>query len=166
VSRAARRAARPFARRAAWLAAALWLAAGCGGPEPTPEQQVRAAIADAERAATEHDFGALRDRIAADYRDAAGRDKAGLESILRIHFLRNQRIHLLVRVRELAVDVEAGTATVEALVATAGRPIAGLEGLATLDADLLWVDLGLARREDAWRVTRASWERARLEDLL
>jgi hypothetical protein len=55
---------------------------------------------------------------------------------------------------------------VEALVATAGRPIPGLEALAELEAELLWLDLGLARRDGEWAVTSARWERARLEDLL
>ncbi|HKJ25838.1 MAG TPA: hypothetical protein VKB65_13510 [Myxococcota bacterium] len=150
---------------AAALLAAAALGAGCRGEAPTPEEEVRATIAAAERAVAEHDLPALKRLIAADYRDVAGRDRAALESLLTVHFLRNSRIHVLVRIRELTVDPK-GRASVEALVATAGRPIPALDALARVDADLLWVDLGLARRGGGWAVTHADWERARLEDLL
>jgi hypothetical protein len=152
----------------AWAVALVALGVagpGCAGDPLTPEEEVRATIAAAERAVAEHDLPALKRRIAADYADAAGRDKAGLESVLTVHFLRNSRIHVLVRIRELVVDPK-GRAEVEALVATAGRPLPDLEALAAVDADLVWVDLGLARREGEWAVTHATWERARLEDLL
>jgi hypothetical protein len=139
--------------------------AGCGGPALPPEEQIRATLVAAERDAQTHDLAALLALIAPDYADTQGRDKAALASLLRFHFLRNPRIHLLVRVREIEVDAP-GRARVEALVATAGRPIPLLEALAETNADLLWVDLELARRDDAWAVTGARWERARLEDLL
>jgi len=152
-------------RLAALVALALAAVPACGGPPPTPEEEVRAALAAAEAAVRAHDLAALKEHIASDYRDAAGRDEAELGSLLTVHFLRNSRIHLLVRVRSLEVEAP-GRATVEALVATAGRPIPGLEALADLEADLLWLDLGLARRDGEWAVTSARWERARLEDLL
>jgi len=159
--------ARRPARRAAASAALLALAvagAGCDPPR-TPEEEARATTAAAEQAAREHDVAALKGMVAADYRDAAGRDAAELRSILTLHFLRNRRVHVLVRIREITIDPK-GRAEVEALLATAGRPLPGLEALASVDADLLWLDLGLARREGEWRVTHATWERARLEDLL
>jgi hypothetical protein len=146
------------------LAVAAGADAGCG-PRPTPAEEIRATLAAAEQAVREHDLRALKDRIADDYRDAAGRSKADLESILTVHFLRNPRIHVLVRIRDLTIDAK-GRATVEALVATAGRPLPALEALAGVQADLHWVDLGLARRDGEWAVTQATWERARLEDLL
>jgi len=165
-----RRATRPrrVTHRGRALASVLLAAAtgpGCRGEPPTPEPEVRATIAAAERAVAEHDLPALKRRIAADYADAAGRDRAALESLLTLHFLRNSRIHVLVRIRELTV-VPKGRAEVEALVATAGRPIPALAALAGLDADLSWVDLGLARRDGEWAVTHATWERARLDELL
>jgi len=162
-----RRATRPrrVTHRGRALASVLLAAAtgpGCRGEPPTPEPEVHATIAAAERAVAEHDLPALKRRIAADYADAAGRDRAALESLPTLHFLRNSRIHVLVRIREVTV-VPKGRAEVEALVATAGRPIPALTGL---DADLSWVDLGLARRDGEWAVPHATWERARLEDLL
>lgn len=141
------------------------LAPGCGGPERSPEEQIRATIAAAEQDARNHDLAALSARIAEDYADRLGRDKRELVSLLRLHFLRNERIHLLVRVEAVEVDPK-GRARARALVATAGRPIPALDALADVSADLLWVDLTLARREDAWAVTSAGWQRARLEDLL
>jgi len=153
------------ARLVVLLYLALAIVPGCGGAATTPEEEVRAVLASAEAAVDAHDLRALKDLVAPDYHDAAGRDKAALESILTFHFLRNSSLHVLVRVRELEVDPK-GSAQVEAIVATAGSPISGLEALADLDADLLWVDLGLARREGEWAVTHATWERARLEDLL
>ncbi len=145
--------------------AAAALATGCGGAPATPEAEVRATLAAAEAAVADHDLPVLKEMVAPDYADAAGRDEAALESLLTLHFLQNARIHLLVRIRQLEFG-PADRARVEALVATAGRPIPHLQALAEIRADLLWVDLDLVRREGRWAVIRARWERARLEDLL
>lgn len=149
----------------ALLALAFAAASGCGGPPPSPEEEIRQMIAEAEEHASARDLPALRERIAEDYQDAYGRDRAEVVSIVRFHFLRNQVVHLLVRVREIEVDPK-GRARVRALVATAGRPIPALEALADGGADLLWMDFEVARRDGEWAVTSAAWERARLEDLL
>jgi len=158
----------PAGRAAAAAAAAAALAlamAACGGEPPSPEAEIRATLEATQQAVREHRVGALKDLLAPDYADAAGRDRAALEAILTYHFLHNARIHVLVRVRSVEVP-EPDRGRVEALVATAGRPLPGLEALADVDADLLWMDLGLARRDGDWQVTRAAWERASLEDLL
>ncbi len=146
------------------VAFALVLGA-CGRNELSPEEQVRAMITAAELEAQAKDLVALKARIAPDYSDRFGRDRAELLGFLRLHFLRNERIHLLVRVAEIEVDPK-GRARAHVLVGTAGRPIPALEALADAAADLLWVDLEFALREGQWTVTSADWQRARLEDLL
>jgi hypothetical protein len=156
-----------------WAAGALGLAclggAGCGGPGPTPEDEIRALITDAEQAAESKALPELKEMISPAYRDAARQDRRGLVRRIAGYFFRNDAIHLLVRVRQVRVE-PPGRGEAELYLAAAGRPINDLEALVPLRADLYRVDLVLAREDDAWRVTSARWQRADrrriIEDLL
>ncbi len=153
---------------AAPLAASLLAASllACSSePPPTPEEAVRAAVAEAEEAVRRHDLAVVKDLIATDYADSHGRDRQALVALLTHHFLRNQTIHVLVRIRSVEVADEA-TARVDAFVATAGQPIPGLGALAEMDADLLHVDADWVRRDGVWQVRSAIWKRASVQDLL
>jgi hypothetical protein len=153
-------------RRRAWLLLGLLaLAPACGGEPPSPEERIRATLEAAQEEAREHRAGALADRIAEDYADPTGRDKTALEGFLSYHFLRNRSVHLLVQVLDVRLRGE-DEAVVEALVATAGRPIPDADALAAVRADLLRLDLALVRRDDQWLVSSAVWERALASDLL
>ncbi len=87
-----------------------------------------------------------------------------MKALLAHHFLRNDAVHLLVRVHEVGFP-ESGGATLRASVAMAGRPIPALSDLtpdALLDvrADLHRFDLRLEEEEGEWRVVHAAWRRA------
>jgi hypothetical protein len=155
----------PAGRTAAWCAggvlllAALVAGPGCSPGPRSPEDEIRALIAEAERAAESKELAALRSMIAEDYRDAARRDRRELVRRLAGYFLRNDSIHLLVRIREVRA-ADDGRGEVQLYLAAAGRPISDLQALIPLRADLYRVDLVMVREDGDWRVSSARWERA------
>jgi hypothetical protein len=146
------------------LLAALTLA--CASESESPEARILALLERAEVAAEAHDVKALREMIAERYADEQGRDKAALKALLAFHFLRNQSVHLLARVGDIALPAP-DRAEVVVFVAMAGTPIPGPEALAGLRADLYRFDLVFKETEEnEWRVVRAGWRRAMRDDFL
>jgi len=141
------------------LGCVIALVASCGGAPQTPEDQVRALIQQATAAAEDRSVGKLRALISARYADEQQRDKRAIEALLRFHFLRNTSIHLFTRVPSVTLtDLDHAQATV--FVAMAGVPIASVDDLPALRADLHHFELEFVREENTWRLQRAAWQRA------
>lgn len=138
--------------------------AACGGPEGSPEEQIRRLIEDGEKAAEARDISALGELVADGYQDARGYDRRTVLRIAQGLFLRNREIHLFTLVRDLRVEGEAASARI--LVAMSGRPIESARALLNLNADLVRFDVGFAREDGAWRVRSADWRRADVNDFL
>lgn len=136
--------------------AAVWLAA-CGTDE-SPEAQVRAVIAEAERAAKARDASALFGLIAPDYEDGRGNGAQEIKRYVRGYLIAHQSIHMLTRVNEIDFPAN-GLARVQATVGMLGRE-AEAESAWDLAADVYEFDLTLALEDGEWRVTRAQWQRA------
>lgn len=155
----------PINRNGLWLLAwaALALLIACSRDADSPTAQIRALVAQAQTAAEARDARSLRALIAEDYADAHGYDQKAVENLIRLHILRNQSIHLLTRIRDIAFP-QPDRATVSVAAAMAGRPVANAGDLVGINADLYRFDLELVRRDDAWQVQRAAWEPARLDD--
>jgi hypothetical protein len=156
------------AKRRGWRGRSIALVlvlSGCAPELDSPELQVRALLARAERAAEERDVGALKGLVAETYADDRGNDRQAVMGLLTYYFLRNKTIHLLTRVRFIEAEPERARAGV--FVAMAGRPIEGVEGLARIRADLYRFDFVL-ERDDAgdWKVERAEWDQAGIDDFL
>jgi hypothetical protein len=146
------------------IGAVLALGAVLGCSSPSPEERIRARIAEAEEAAEAGDLRALRDLVAPDYSDAEGRDKRAIDGLVAFYLTRNRSLHVLADVRSIRL-VARDEAEVELLVAVAASPISGPGALANLDADLLRIDLDLRAAGGAdWKVTSAGWRRAELSD--
>lgn len=141
------------------------LTAGCGDEPESPEAQVRAQIARAVEAAEARDTGALRAMVSDRYSDPDGRDKRAVEAILRLHFLRNQSVHLYTRVQSVTVSTP-DRAEASVLVAMAGVPITSEVELPALRADLHRFDIDFALEDGRWRVQRAAWSRAELGEIV
>lgn len=124
---------------------------------------MRAAIAAIEAAVEAKDVAAIRERISDAYRDAEGRDERALAALATVHFMRNASIHVLVRVRDVTFP-EPARARVVALAALAGRPIADVDALLALRADLYRFEGELVDEAGAWRVASATWRPAALAD--
>lgn len=137
----------------------------CSQHADAPEEKIRALVAQAQTAAEARDVSGLRTLIAENYADAQGNDRKAVETLLRFTLLQNQSIHLFTRIRDLRV-IGPEQATLSVAAAMAGRAIANAGELAGLNANLYRFDLDLVRQGEEWRVQRAVWEPARLDDFL
>jgi hypothetical protein len=156
-------------RRSSTIRALVLLAAaqvaGCGKQPESAEAQVRTQIARAVEAAEARDVGTLRAMVSDRYLDANGHDKRAIETLLRLHFLRNESVHLYTRVQSVTVP-QPDRAAASMLVAMAGVPIASEAELPALRADLHRFDIEFALEDDHWRVQRAAWRRAELDEIV
>jgi hypothetical protein len=139
---------------AAMLAASL---AGCS-PSPSPEDEIREVVADAERAAEARDAFALRALVADDYRDGRGQGAEDIRRYVHGYLLAHQSVHLLVKVEQ--IDLPAtNLARLRATVAMVGREAEAASAW-DLAADVYEFDVTLAREAGDWRVTKADWRPA------
>jgi hypothetical protein len=152
-------------RLTAFALAALLTLAGCRAEREGPEAQVRALIRDAAVAAEQKQLGTLRDMVSERYRDEQGLDKRAVENLLRLQFLRNERLHLYTRIQSVTLP-QPDRAQAVVLVAMAGVPIASEADLPALRADLHRFEIDFAREDKTWRVQRAVWRRMEPGELL
>lgn len=141
-------------RTALLLALAL---TGCGR-ESSPEDELRAVVAEAEAAAEARDASALSGLVADDYRDVRGNGVDEIRRYVRGYLIAHQSVHLLVRIEEIELKA-TDLARLRATVGMVGREA---EGAAAWDlaADVYEFDLTLAREAGDWKVTRADWRPA------
>lgn len=149
------------------LAIAALACLACGGEPDDPESRVRALVDRAEAAAEARDVGEVVAHLSERFTDSYGGDRRTVKALLAHHFLRNDSVHLLVRVHEIGFP-ETGGATLRASVAMAGTPIPELTpdagALLDLRADLHRFDLELEEEQGEWRVVHAAWRRAEPAD--
>ena len=130
---------------------------GCGR-ESSPEDELRAVVAEAEAAAEARDASALSGLVADDYRDVRGNGVDEIRRYVRGYLIAHQSVHLLVRIEEIELKA-TDLARLRATVGMVGREA---EGAAAWDlaADVYEFDLTLAREAGDWKVTRADWRPA------
>jgi len=134
------------------LALSLLLVAGCG-PRDTPEEQVRAVIAEGEQAAEDRDLGALMELVARDYRDPDGNGREELRNYLRGYLLLHPTVRVSTRIEHIEFPYE-DMARVRLQVATMGQGGGG-SAMPGISADLQQVELEIVREDGDWRVRRA-----------
>jgi hypothetical protein len=85
------------------------LVAACGGPPSAPEEELRNWIAAGVEAAEDKERRELMSMISTSYTDARGNERSDIENLLRVYFLRQNRIVLLPNIEEITVyDDTAG----------------------------------------------------------
>lgn len=136
--------------------------AACSKPD-SPETRVRAAIATAVAAAQKKDIGPLKGMVSDKYADAQGQDKRAVESILRFYFLRNQSIHLLTRTSSVTFP-QNDRALAVVYVGMAAQPVASVDELERLRADLFRFEITFVDEGGEWRAISAEWRRAEFVD--
>ena len=155
--------------RLRWLIGLLGLVVallpGCRGERASPEAEVRALINSMVTAAEQKSIGTLRDMISEKYADDQGQNKRAIENLLRLHFLRNETLHLYAHIQSVTLP-QPDRAQATVLVAMAGVPIATVQELSALRADLHRFDVDFAREDKTWRVQRSAWRRAELGEFL
>jgi len=145
------------------LLAVLGLLSGCGGSQDTPEDRVRDLIARGEQAAEARSLDYFKDTLSDDYTDAKGNTRKELLRLLTGYYLRNQSIHLWIRVTDVRV-LDAGLAEATFYASMAGSPGDGLEQLLSLRADIYRFDLMIDLNNE--QILSAEWRRARGEELV
>lgn len=108
----------------------------------------------AEEAAEARDAAALKDLVAEDYGDAAGRTASDIRNYLHGWLLAHQSVRLISRVDSIELE---GTelARVVVTVGMLGREAESASAW-DLAGDVWWFDLRLARDGGDWRVIRAN----------
>lgn len=130
------------------LSIPLLLAACSSG---TDEDQVRAVIAAAEKAAEARDTSELMDLVADDYTDSRGFDKAQLTQYLRGYFLIHPKIEIITKLGDIEFET-ANRARLDVEVVMVGTQ--GNSAAASLTGDLESMKVELQRRGSEWVVTR------------
>ena len=125
----------------------------------SPEDQIRAQVAAAEKGAEARDLSDLMALVSERYADSRGHDKAAVRDIVGGYLLVNQSIHLLTRVEEVKFPSDT-IATARVTVGMLGRQD-DTAGDWSLAADVYEFDLRFIREGDGWRVQSAGWRRAR-----
>ena len=144
------------------------LAGGCRRRRSSPEDRVRALLAEVQKAVEIGELDDVREALAPGFRGPDDLDRAAAILMLQLRRRARQELHLFTRV--LNVDAEPGLpARAELLVAMAAVPIRTAEELPRLEAEVYRFRLELAEDPDGpqgYRVTSASWAPARLDELL
>ena len=137
------------------LATALAIGlAACSNPS-SPEEQVRAVIAAAEKGAEARDVSAVMDLVSDDYNDPRGQNKQDISDLLRGYFLINQTVHLLVRVEKIEFPADE-LANARVVVGMLGRQAQEDWSFA---AEVHTFQVRLMREDGDWHLVRADWDR-------
>ena len=144
--------------RAAVAAFIVALGLAACGKGPSPEDEIRGVVAEAEQAAEARDAFALHALVADDYRDGRGNDAREIRRYVHGYLLAHQSVNLLVRIEDIGFPAK-DLSRLRATVAMVGRDA---EAAAAWDlaADVYEFDVTLAREEGDWRVIRADWQPA------
>lgn len=129
----------------------LALLAGCGD-RSLPEDQVRAWLAAVQEAAEAKNRGDVIERISPAYSDSRGNSRDDIENLLRVYFLRQNTIALLVSVDELTI-VGGTAAEVSLTVGMAGTNNRALG----INADAYHFELELIADGDDWQLISLRW---------
>lgn len=134
---------------AAMLACAVQ---GCGGPVSAPEEELRAWVDRGIEAAENKERRALMGMIAMAYADARGNERDDIDNMLRVYFLRQNRIALLPKIEEITIyDETAGK-----ILMTVG--MAGTnDGVLGFSADAYRFALELEKDANDWQLISARW---------
>lgn len=129
-----------------------WVAAGCGGPSSEPEEELRAWVAQGIEAAENKERRKLMGMVASAYVDARGNERDEIDNLLRVYFLRQNRITLLPKIEEITIY----GATAGKIVMTVG--MAGTnDGVLGFSADAYRFALELEKDGDDWLLISARW---------
>lgn len=128
------------------------LLTGCGEPGGTPEDAVRAWLADGEVAVESKDRRGLVAMIAESYVDARGNERKDIGNMVRFYFLRQQNVAVLMKIDRITMHGDSA-ADVSLTVGLAGTNT----GTLGLSADAFRFELELEYDGDDWLLIGARW---------
>ena len=131
---------------------AVLLLGACSDPPTEPEEELRAWVAAGVEAAENEERRALMGMISPSYADNRGYGRDDIGDLLRVYFLRQDRISLLPRIEEITVY----DTTAAKLVMTVG--MAGTNnGVLGFSADAYRFAFELEKGADEWQLISARW---------
>lgn len=128
------------------------LMTGCGGPTVGPEEALRQWIGEAEAAAERLDRRGLLAMVSENYADARGNDREAIDKLLRLYFLRQKSVELVMKVEDLTV---IGESAAEILVTAAG--VGTTTRAFGINADGYRFALELEKDDGRWMLIGARW---------
>ena len=137
---------------------------GCS-QEVSPESQVRLFIADGETAAEKRQVKDIKKMVSDNYADDHKRKKIDLVRIVAGYFLRHKNIHLFSHIGSLHFP-EKGRAELTLFVAMSGQPVTDAKALFDIRADLNRLDMVLVLENSKWRLKKAVWRQAQIDDFI
>ena len=140
------------------------LFSACSAP-PTAEQILEDFLDRCDEALEKRSSRELRDLIADGYVDAKKRSKRDIAGIAAGYLLRNKAIYNYRLTQSLLVN-DDDSISAKILAALAARPITDISLLPTIDSDIYWFEITIARDGGQWRLVDASWKQAMLEDFV
>jgi hypothetical protein len=147
------------------ISLALFLVLPACSKKADPADAVRALIKQCEEHANNGDHAGLTAALAADYRDAEGRDRDAVAKRAGRHLKRHSK--RFVHARPLSINVSGEAAQAAVIVALAGKRIGPKDDLLKVSADLIKLKLKLRNKDGAgWLVVSALWTRPSPLDVL
>ncbi len=124
----------------------------CGDPPTPPEEAIRAWVAEGQRLAEEKDRNGMMDLISPAYVDSRGNEQADIENMLRIYFLRQNSIQLLVNIGDIRIFGD-DAAELDLTIGMAATN----DGTFGFSADAYSFEMELLRDGDDWLLVSAQW---------
>jgi hypothetical protein len=151
-----------LAALAAAVAAAAFLGWRALRPAPSDEEQIRALLADAARAAEEQRVGdAVRD--VSERFEGEGLDRRGVKQLVAAHVLRGTWVSVTIAGAAIAPVGDAARAAVDVVLSRSGKGTP-LTELLPAQASVHRFQLRLERERGAWKVVRAAWRPITIEE--
>ena len=116
-------------------------------------------------AVRERDIKPVANAVSEQYSDRERNDKQHVLSLVRMQFVVHPNLHLVAKISSIECP-EPVQARVLMFAALASVPPGVLPDLRKLSADVFRFDLTMADEDGTWRVQRASWAPATVQDLL
>lgn len=126
--------------------------AACGDPPSSPEESIRAWVAQGQQFAEDKDRNGLVDMISPAYADARGNERDDIENMFRLYFLRQHSIELLTSIDEIEVFGDTA-ANLELSVGMAATN----DGVLGFSANAYNFEMELVREGDDWLLLSARW---------
>lgn len=146
----------------ALLAVAAFLTLRALRPAPTDEQQIRALLEDAARAAEEKRIADVVRGVSERF-EGHGLDRREVQRLVAAHVLRGAWVSVTITGDRIEVRSDGARALVDVLLSRSGRDTP-LAQLLPEQATVHRFALQLAREEEGWRVVAAAWRPIPLEE--
>ena len=134
----------------------------CSSPS-SPEQIADDFITACQTSVEKGSGRELRNRIAENYMDLKGRTKKDVGAIASGYLLRNKTIYCYSLIDSVIIN-EDDSISAKVLTALAAQPITDVTLLPTMNSDIYWFDITIAQQDNEWKLIKASWQQAMLED--